>query len=143
MCHKYGVKYISKQCNLDLSKSVICVVLSFFNIIRDVKEVLIMSWEERKLDHLKMNPRGTTNKVPTCAVPMHAPQANSFRSFVRSHSSVQWGITSVQFSFMFKSDWARTLKMPVPYPPPNVGAYTRTPSHQPLVFGRKGIDHLP
>jgi len=24
-----------------------------------------------------------------------------------------------------------------------VGAYTRTPSHQPLVFGRKGTDHLP
>jgi len=33
--------------------------------------------------------------------------------------------------------------MPVPYSPPNVGAYTRTPFHQPLVFGRKGIDHLP
>jgi len=27
--------------------------------------------------------------------------------------------------------------------PPSVGAYTRTPSHQPLVFGRKGTDHLP
>jgi len=38
---------------------------------------------------------------------------------------------------------ARTLKMPVPYSPPNVGANTRTPSHQPLVFGRKGTDHLP
>ena len=35
------------------------------------------------------------------------------------------------------------VKMPVPYSPPNVGAYTRTPSHQPLLFGRKGIDHLP
>jgi len=52
---------------------------------------------------------------------------------------------SVQFnSHLFLSPIrARTLKMPVPYPPPNVGAYTRTPSHQPLVFGRKGIDHLP
>jgi len=38
---------------------------------------------------------------------------------------------------------ARTLKMPVPYPPPSVGAYTRTPSHQPLLFGRKCTDHLP
>jgi len=27
--------------------------------------------------------------------------------------------------------------MPVPYPPPSVGAYTRTPSHQPLLFGRR------
>jgi len=26
--------------------------------------------------------------------------------------------------------------MPVPYSPPSVGVYTRTPSHQPLVFGR-------
>ena len=48
---------------------------------------------------------------------------------------------SVQFSFIFIG--ARTLKMPVPYPPPSLGAYTRTPSHQPLVFGRKGTDHLP
>jgi len=32
--------------------------------------------------------------------------------------------------------------MPVPYSPPNVGAYTRTPSHQPLVFSRRGTDHL-
>jgi len=55
------------------------------------------------------------------------------------------GAYSVQFnSHLFLSPiGARTLKMPVPYPPPNVGAYTRTPSHQPLVFGRKGTDHLP
>ena len=56
-------------------------------------------------------------------------------------------LSSVQFnSHLFLSPiWARTLKMPaaVPYPPPSVGAYTRTPSHQPLVFGRKGKDHLP
>jgi len=38
---------------------------------------MIIFWEERKLDRLKMNPRGATNKVPTCAVPMHSPQANS------------------------------------------------------------------
>jgi len=52
---------------------------------------------------------------------------------------------SVQFnSHLFLSPiGARTLKMPVPYSPPNAVAYTRTPSHQPLVFGRKGIDHLP
>jgi len=51
----------------------------------------------------------------------------------------------VQFnSHLFLSPiWARTLKMPIPYPPPSVGAYTRTPSHQPLLFGRKGTDHLP
>jgi len=53
--------------------------------------------------------------------------------------------SSVQFnSHLFLSPiWAWTLKMPVPYPPPSVGAYTRTPSHQPLLFGRKGTDHLP
>ena len=58
---------------------------------------------------------------------------------LKPHSS------SVQFnSHLFLSPiGARTLKMPVPYLPPNVGAYTRTPSHQPLVFGRKGTDHLP
>jgi hypothetical protein len=51
---------------------------------------------------------------------------------------------SVQYnSHLFLSPiGARTLKMPVPYPPPSVGAYTRTPSHQPLLFGRKGTDHL-
>jgi len=51
---------------------------------------------------------------------------------------------SVQFnSHLFLSPiGARTLKMPVNYPPPSVGAYTRAPSHQPLVFGRKGTDHL-
>jgi len=56
-------------------------------------------------------------------------------------SSINTG--SVQFnSHLFLSPiGARTLQMPVPYPPPNVEAYTRTPSHQPLLFGRKGIDH--
>jgi len=54
-------------------------------------------------------------------------------------------LSSVQFnSHLFVSPiGARTLKMPVPYSPPSVGAYTRTPSHQPLVFGRKCTDHLP
>jgi len=50
---------------------------------------------------------------------------------------------SVQFCLFLSPIGARTLKMPVPYSPPNVGAYTRTPSHQPLLFGRKGTDHLP
>jgi len=38
---------------------------------------------------------------------------------------------------------ARTLKMPVPYPPPNVGAYTRTPSHNNLssAVGAQIISH--
>ena len=31
----------------------------------------------RKLDRLKMNPRGATNEVSTCAVPMHAPQTST------------------------------------------------------------------
>ena len=54
-------------------------------------------------------------------------------------------LCSVQFnSHVFLSQiGARTVEMPVPYPPPNVGAYTQTPSHQPLTFGRKGTDHLP
>jgi len=53
--------------------------------------------------------------------------------------------SSVQFnSHLFLSlIGPRTLKMPVPYLPPSVGTYTRTPSHQPLLFGRKGTDHLP
>jgi len=62
---------------------------SFFNIIRDVKDILIMSWEECKLDRLKMNPRGTTNEAPICTMPIHATHLNC----------------SVQFSFIFKSDW--------------------------------------
>ena len=32
--------------------------------------------------------------------------------------------------------------MPVPYSPLSMQAYTRTPSRQPLVFGRRGTDHL-
>ena len=51
--------------------------------------------------------------------------------------------SSVQSHLFSGPIGARTLKMPVPFPPPNVGVYTRTPSHQPLVFGRRGIDHLP
>ena len=38
---------------------------------------------------------------------------------------------------------ARTLKMPIPYSPPNVESYTPTPSHQLLLFGHGGTDHLP
>jgi len=38
---------------------------------------MIMSRRERKLDRLKMNPRGATKEAPICAVPMHAPQTNS------------------------------------------------------------------
>jgi len=33
---------------------------------------------ERTLDRLKMNSKSATNEAPTCAVPMHAPQTNSF-----------------------------------------------------------------
>ena len=38
---------------------------------------MIMSRRERKVDRLKMNPRGATKEAPICAVPMHAPQTNS------------------------------------------------------------------
>jgi len=38
---------------------------------------MIMSRKERKLDRLKMNPRGATKEMPICAVPMHAPQMSS------------------------------------------------------------------
>jgi len=35
-----------------------------------------------------------------------------------------------QFNLIyFKSDWGRTIKVPVPYPTPSVEGYTRTPSH--------------
>jgi len=37
--------------------------------------------------------------------------------------------SSVQSHFFLSPIGGRTLKMPVPYPPPNLGAYTRTPSH--------------
>ena len=51
--------------------------------------------------------------------------------------------SSVQNHLLLSPIGARTLKMPVPYSPRNVGAYIRTPSHQPLVFGRRDTDHLP
>jgi len=51
--------------------------------------------------------------------------------------------SSVQSHLFLSPIGARTLKMPVPYLPPNVGVYTRTPSPQPFVFGRRGTDHLP
>ena len=47
------------------------------------------------------------------------------------HNSSDVYIAPIQFnSHLFLSlIGARTLKMPVPYPPPSVGAYTQTPSH--------------
>jgi len=51
--------------------------------------------------------------------------------------------SSVQSHLFLSLIKAQTLKMPVPYSPPSVGVYTRTPSQQPLVFGRRGTDHLP
>jgi len=42
-----------------------------------IHEIMIMLRKERKLDRLKMNPRGANKKVPICAVPMHAPQTSS------------------------------------------------------------------
>jgi len=42
-----------------------------------IYEIMIISRRERKLDRLKMNPRGATKEVPICAVPMHAPQTIS------------------------------------------------------------------
>jgi len=44
-------------------------------------------------------------------------------------------LCSVQFNshFFLSPIGARTLKMSVPYSPPNVGAYTRTPSYRLLV----------
>jgi len=32
---------------------------------------MIISREERKLDRLKMNPRGATKGAPICVLPMH------------------------------------------------------------------------
>jgi len=62
-------------------------------------------------------------------------------------SGYEWQVlfSSVQFNShsLFSLIGARTLKMPVPYPPPSVGAYTLTPSHQPLVICHKCTDHLP
>jgi len=40
-------------------------------------------------------------------------------------------LSSVHSHLFLSPIGARTLKMPVPYPPPSVGVYTRTPSHQP------------
>jgi len=52
-------------------------------------------------------------------------------------------LCSVQSHLFLSPTGVRTLKIPVPYLPSNVGSYTQTPSHQPLVFGRRGTDHLP
>jgi hypothetical protein len=54
------------------------IVFILLCIITYVTELLIMSWEKRKLDRLKKNPWGATNEAPACAVPMHAPQMSSF-----------------------------------------------------------------
>jgi len=48
---------------------------------------MIMSWRERKLDRLKMNPRGATKEAPICAVPVHATQTNSLWQGVGEVSS--------------------------------------------------------
>jgi len=53
------------------------------------------------------------------------------------HAPVHRGISklvivqfsSVQSHLFLSLIGARTLKMPVPYSPPHVGVYTRTPSH--------------
>jgi len=52
-----------------------------------IYEIMIISRRERKLDRLKMNPRGATKEVPICAVPMHAPQTNSASQGVGEVSS--------------------------------------------------------
>jgi len=52
-----------------------------------IHEVMIMSRKDRKLDRLKMNPRGVTNEAPTCAVPMHAPQTSALWQGVGEVSS--------------------------------------------------------
>jgi len=58
-------------------------------------------------------------------------------------SSFPFQFSSGQSHLFLSPIRARTLKMPVPYSPPNVGVYTWTPLHQPLLFGRRGTDHLP
>jgi len=45
-------------------------------------------------------------------------------SFPRKVALTQF--SSVKSNLFFSTIGARTLKMPVPYPPPNVGSYTRT-----------------
>jgi len=50
---------------------------------------MIMSRRERKLDCLKMNPRGVTKEAPICAVPMHDPQTNSLWQGVGEVSSAR------------------------------------------------------
>ena len=49
---------------------------------------------------------------------------------------------SVQFLLFLSLIGARTLKMPVPYPPPNVGAYTRLEGH-PLGGCESGFGLVP
>jgi len=39
--------------------------------------IMPVSRKERKLDCLKMNPRGATKEALICAVPIHAPQTSS------------------------------------------------------------------
>jgi len=58
-----------------------------------------------------------------------------------------WAGLISSISFIFKSDHqvvARTLTMPVPYPPPNVESYTRIPSHHHLcsAVGAQTTSHL-
>ena len=52
-----------------------------------------MSRRARKLDRLKMNPRGATKEAPICAVPMYAPQTNSLWQGVGEVTArVKWGV---------------------------------------------------
>jgi len=43
-------------------------------IFLHVTNTMMMSRREHKLDRLKGESKGVANKVPTCAVPMHASQ---------------------------------------------------------------------
>ena len=76
-------------------------------------------------------------KLPKCLEGPH----NIYDRFSCRSVLIYFRFSSVQFnSHLFLSPiGARTLKMPVPYSPPSVGAYTRTPSHQPPL-GLKGVE---
>ena len=88
--------------------------------------------------HLFLSPIGAW----TLKMPVLYPPSN-VGAYTRTPSPTMPMFSSVQSHLFLSQIGAQTLKMPVPYPPPSVGVYTQTPSHQPLVFGRKGTDHLP
>jgi len=83
--------------------------------------------------------KGQTRTRKVCC----AQSPSLFAGLTKSARMHKHRFSSVQSHLFLSLIGARTLKMPVPYSPPSVGAYTRTPSHQPLVFGRRGTDHLP